>query len=146
MDRTRQIKDALGEIDRQRLKILALLRHGVPFGDAEGLAGALASLARATQGFEAIAREVLPGWDQPQNAVLRHEVRGPKGPRQLAADYAALADVELYAGTMGLRTEVEHGDFSTRLEVRGPRALVEELARYADEDLGRAVELSPDEH
>jgi len=143
-ERTRRIRAALEEIEARRHRILKLLQRGIPMGDAERLADALSLFSEAYGRFAAVAHEVLPGWDYSPPAVLRHHVRGPGSPRKMAADYAALADAQSYAASMGLHTTVEHEDFSTYLTVRGPRCALAEVARYADEELDRLVEIEED--
>jgi sugar phosphate isomerase/epimerase len=146
-ERTRRIRAASEEIEARRRRILGLLRHGLPMRDAGRLAEALSSYSEARGRLDRVAREALPGWDYSPPAVAYHEVHGRQDPRQMARNYGAQAAILDAAVQMGLQTTVTHEDGGTRLEIRGPKDRLEELARYADEELDRAVQIEdhPDE-
>ena len=73
--------------------------------------------------------------------VLTHAVKGPESPADMGRNFTKQAQIIQRATSLGLHHELEYEDWSTYLWVSGPKATLEELARYADEELDRTVDI-----
>lgn len=78
-------------------------------------------------------------------AVLTHSVTGPEDPADMGRNFTKQSLIIERARTLGLRHELEYEYWSTYLWVRSPRTTLEELARYADEELNRTVDVEEDD-
>lgn len=78
-------------------------------------------------------------------AVLIHNVRGPEHPADMGRNFTKQARIIDRAKSLGLPHELEYEDWTTYLWVRGPRPTLEALARYADEELNRTVDIEEED-
>jgi hypothetical protein len=125
---------------------MELLRHGIPMGDAERLAEALSSYSGAYGRFDAVAREILPGWDYSPPAVLTHTVTVLRErTSDIGRNFIKQAQLQEAAERMDLEIRMRYDDRDVSLVVRGPKDRLEELARYADEELERTVDVEEEE-
>lgn len=80
-------------------------------------------------------------------AVLTHSVIGPESPAEMGTNFTKQGRLIEEARRRGLEGRLEYEDWSVHLEIPGPPRALEDLARWADEVLGRCVDVVPlDDH
>ncbi len=74
-------------------------------------------------------------------AVLHHTYTGPEDLRDMATGYAKSADLLEEANRRGLEARYELEDHCVHVTAFGPRGDLEDLARFANHELHRTVEV-----